>query len=131
MSLIKERIVNELPSSLSYLEVPAGGELVVGGIGTDHYSELVIVPLIKESTCLAREAGTIDVTQSDLEGVSCLGKSLIKSGQDNTVDLCGCVNDVQIGSSTFRTKTSSTSQWSSPSFAWRFRSSARRAALWA
>ena len=34
-----------------------------------------------------------------------------------------------VPSSTVRTKTRSTPQWSSPSFAWRFRSSARRAAL--
>ena len=59
------------------------------------------------------------------------GSPFTKSGQDLTVDLSDCVNDVQrsVPSSAVRTKTRSTPQWSSPSFAWRFRSSARRAAL--
>jgi len=46
----------------------------------------------------ASEAGTIDVTGSGLESISCLGKSFTKSGQDLTVDLSDCVNDVQISS---------------------------------
>ena len=54
--LIKENR-RELPSSPSYLEMPAGGELVVGGIGTKHYSgELVYVPrtcsgLVQRPSC--------------------------------------------------------------------------------
>ena len=42
------------------------------------------------------EAGTVDITGSGLESVSCLGFS--KSGQDLSVDLSDCVNDVQINS---------------------------------
>merc|ERR1711916_369628 len=44
------------------------------------------------------EAGTIDITGSGLESISCLGKSFSKSGQDLSVDLSDCVNDVQINS---------------------------------
>jgi prophage tail gpP-like protein len=44
------------------------------------------------------EAGTIDITGSGLESISCLGKSFSKSGQDLAVDLSDCVNDVQINS---------------------------------
>merc|ERR1711945_84718 len=42
------------------------------------------------------EAGTIDITGSGLESISCLGKSFSKSGQDLSVDLSDCVDDVQI-----------------------------------
>ena len=38
----------ELRSSPFNLEMPAGGELLVGGIDTNHYSERVNVSLIKE-----------------------------------------------------------------------------------
>ena len=46
----------------------------------------------------ASEAGTIDVTGSGLESISGLGKLFTKSGQDLTLDLSDCVNDVQISS---------------------------------
>merc|ERR1712243_172364 len=44
------------------------------------------------------EAGSFDLTGSGLESISCLGKSFSKSGQDLSVDLSDCVNDVQINS---------------------------------
>merc|ERR1712012_1014524 len=40
------------------------------------------------------EAGTIDITGSGLESISCLGKSFSKSGQDLSVDLSDCVDDI-------------------------------------
>ena len=58
----------------------------------------VLSKTINCSHVLAVRLEPIDVIQSDFEGVSCLGKSVTKSVQDITVDLCGCVNDVQISS---------------------------------